>query len=130
MARAVVLVGVKRLMEMGLWSNGSRSSRRYLPSVLQDYGLDHGFTAQELGGAMRSLIKDGKLFSLEIGTYQNGTPRFGLSSREAQKARRLRNPAENMRRLLNRIEDQLRNPDQLSTRALVRYLNLSEEIVP
>jgi hypothetical protein len=86
-ARAAVLIGVKRLMEMGDWANESHSSDRYLPKLLRARDLHHGFSSQELQDAMRSLIRDGKLFRVKIDTYRNFTPCFALVSLEGEEAR-------------------------------------------
>lgn len=74
----VVLSGVLKLKEMGVFGNSSTASSAYLPKVLIAYAMTEGLHKSEVEQAMRGLMKDGLLRIAPVGMYANRTPKMGL----------------------------------------------------
>lgn len=74
----IVLSGLKKLHDMGMWPTEGQRSPRYLPRMMLDYKLGEGRSKAELGKALRRLIGDGRLKIGPVGTYGNRSPMLGL----------------------------------------------------
>jgi len=77
-AKQVVLDGVRKLKEMGVFGNHSHSTANYLPKILISYALHESLHVSEIERSMRELMKDGALRVERVGQYANRNPKYGL----------------------------------------------------
>jgi len=77
---AAVLAGVRALAEKNLFPTDSRSTDRYLPSMLVAYNLGGEFKKHELAAAMRAMIMDGRLKRDKVDKDDRRRPIWGLRS--------------------------------------------------
>ena len=77
-AHRVVLDGMRKLKEMGIFGNHSSSTPNYLPKILISYALTEGLHVSELERSMRELMKAGEIKVERVGQYANRTPKYGL----------------------------------------------------
>lgn len=74
-----VLIGLRRLSEMGVVASDGRRSSQYLPKLLAEYKIDDGLSSRDTATAMRTLMLDGKLVRGVIGKRENRSPQYGLT---------------------------------------------------
>lgn len=77
-ALRVVFNSLPRLIAMGLYPSGSRSSPSYLPKLIRRHGLAEGCESPDLARAMQKLLGDGAIVRVPISYYKNRTARYGL----------------------------------------------------
>lgn len=77
-AERTVLSGITTLAEKGVYTTDGSRSANFLPKVLIEYKLNDGLSRQDLAGAMRSLVLDGRVKRDQVGRRGNRTPLFGL----------------------------------------------------
>lgn len=80
----IVLDGFDRCITAGIAATDGRTSPDYLPTRLLAMSLAGGRSKKELVTAMNRLMADGRLKRVQIGTYSNRTPKFGLQRQSAQ----------------------------------------------
>jgi hypothetical protein len=77
-ADRVVLDGLRKLLTMNLAPTDGTNSPMFLPRLILEYKLGDGLTRKELADAMRRHMTDHRLQRVQVGLYQNRTPRYGL----------------------------------------------------
>jgi hypothetical protein len=77
-AERVVLDGMRKLADLGIYPTDSATSPRYLPRALGEYSLNDGMNRNELAAAMRRLVMDGKVQRSQVGKTANRSPVWGL----------------------------------------------------
>ncbi len=77
-AEKVILAGIAKLADMGLYGSDSPTSNRFLPRVLGEYKLNDGMPKNELAEAMRRLMVDGRAERALVGRDGARHPVYGL----------------------------------------------------
>lgn len=77
-AERVILDGLRKLADLGIYPTDSATSPRFLPRALGEYTLNDGMSRTELAAAMRKLIMDGRLVRSQVGKSASRAPVWGL----------------------------------------------------
>ena len=78
--RSVIIGSMPQLNAIGLHPCQGHGSPRYLPRLILAHALGEGFGRHDLTRAMRSLLAEGAIERVRVGSYPNRTPKFGLRS--------------------------------------------------
>lgn len=83
-AERVVLSGVAKLADMGIYGSDAYNSPRYLPRAIGEYKLNDGLTKTEMGEAMRRLMLDGRLAKSEVAKDGRRNPVLGIVAKPTE----------------------------------------------
>lgn len=78
LAERIVLKGLAKLRDSGIYGTDAKNSPDYLPRQILDKGYAEGHSKKELTAAMHRLIGGRKLKRDVVGSYSNRSPRMGL----------------------------------------------------
>ena len=79
-AERVVLEGLRKLEQMGVYATDSATSPRFLPRIFKDYSMTDGLSRNELADGMRRLMMDGKVERGVVSKSTNRNPVIGLKT--------------------------------------------------
>jgi RecA-family ATPase len=77
-AQDTVVRAVRKFADLNMICTASTRSADYLPKLAKQYGLLDQMTDRQFTQAMRKLIVDKRLITVEVGRYSNRNPRMGL----------------------------------------------------